>query len=79
MTWAYIINSSDRRWFKRCRRAWDMGARARQNYKPIKLMQVFDFDRAIRDALAVYYFPGIGGTTWSVDRGAMPPYFGPRS
>jgi hypothetical protein len=31
----------------------------RQNYEPIKPMQVFDFERAIRDALAVYYFPGM--------------------
>ena len=59
MAWAYIINSSDRRSFKRCRRAWDLGSRARQNYEPIKPTRVFDFARAICDALAVYYFPGM--------------------
>lgn len=59
MTWAYIIRSSDRSTFKRCRRAWDLGSRLRQNYEPLKLAKVFDFDRAIRDALAVYYFPGM--------------------
>src|SRR4051794_26767202 len=59
MAWAYVISSSDRRSFKRCRRAWDMGSRLRPNYETIKPMQVFNFDRAIRDALAVYYFPGM--------------------
>ncbi len=59
MTWAYIINSSDRRSFKRCRRAWDLGAHSRQNYEPVTPVEVFDFNRAICDALAVYYFPGM--------------------
>lgn len=59
MAWAYVISSSDRRSFKRCRRAWDLDSRLRQNYEPIKPMQVFNFDRAIRAALAVYYFPGM--------------------
>lgn len=59
MAWAYIIRSSDRELFKRCRRAWDFSSRARQNYEPVKPPRVFDFDKAIRDALAVYYFPGM--------------------
>lgn len=59
MAWAYVIRSSDRELFKRCRRAWDFGSRERQNYEPVKPMRVFDFDRAIHDALAVYYFPGM--------------------
>lgn len=59
MAWAYIIRSADRRSFKRCRRAWDLGSRLRQNYKPLKPTKVFNFNRAIRDALAVYYFPGM--------------------
>jgi hypothetical protein len=45
--------------FKRCRRAWDFGSGARQNLEPLSPARVFDFDRAIRDALAVYYFPGM--------------------
>ncbi|HKP84749.1 MAG TPA: hypothetical protein VJZ26_01555, partial [Blastocatellia bacterium] len=59
MAWACIIRSSDRELFKRCRRAWDFSSRSRQNYEPVKPERVFDFDRAIRDALAVYYFPGM--------------------
>lgn len=59
MTWAYIIRSSDRRLFKRCRRAWDLDSRLRQNYEPLKPRRVFDFERAIQKALAVYYFPGM--------------------
>jgi PD-(D/E)XK nuclease superfamily len=59
MTWAYIIRSSDRRMFKRCRRAWDLDSRLRQNYEPLKPRRVFDFEGAIQKALAVYYFPGM--------------------
>jgi len=59
MAWAYIISSSDRRLFKRCRRAWDFDSRLRQNYEPIKPLSVFNFDKAIQKALAVYYFPGM--------------------
>lgn len=59
MVWAYVIRSWDRELFKRCRRAWDFSSRERQNYEPIKPLRVFDFDRAIHDALAVYYFPGM--------------------
>lgn len=55
----YVITSSDRESFKRCRRKWDFGARARQNYQPISPDRMFDFDRAIHDALAVYYYPGM--------------------
>ena len=56
---AYVIRPWDREWFKRCRRAWDLGSRTRQSYEPIKPLRMFDFDRAMHDALAVYYFPGM--------------------
>ncbi len=59
MAWAYVIRASDREMFKRCRRAWDLSSRARQNLEPINPTRLFDFDRAIHDALAVYYFPGM--------------------
>jgi hypothetical protein len=49
----------DRAAFKTCRRAWDLGARARRNLEPIAVGAPFDADRAVRDALAVYYFPGM--------------------
>ncbi|MGH4016469.1 MAG: hypothetical protein ACRDSL_21575 [Pseudonocardiaceae bacterium] len=45
--------------FRRCRRAWDLGARERQDYEPIEPLRVFDFEEAIHDALDVYYFPGM--------------------
>jgi hypothetical protein len=65
----HIIRPWERALFKRCRRAWDLGARERQNYEPIKPMQVFDFDEAIHDALDVYYFPGM----WDWGRAIVRP------
>jgi hypothetical protein len=59
MAWAYVIRSSDRKIFKCCRRAWDLGSRSRQNYEPIQPTRAFDFDKAMREALALYYFPGM--------------------
>jgi hypothetical protein len=69
MAWAHVIRSSERESFKRCRRAWDFGSRTRQNLEPIKPTRVFDFDRAIHAALAVYYFPGM----WEWDRQIVLP------
>jgi hypothetical protein len=36
-----------------------MGARERRNLEPKEDIDPFDVDRAVRDALAVYYFPGM--------------------
>jgi len=47
--------------FKRCRRAWDLGSRSRQNYELVQPTRAFDFDQAMHDALALYYFPGMWG------------------
>jgi hypothetical protein len=69
MAWAYVISSFDRRLFKRCRRAWDLGSPSRQNYEPLKPLKVFDFEVAIREALAVYYFPGM----WEWNREIVRP------
>jgi hypothetical protein len=55
--------------FKRCRRAWDLGARERQDYEPAEPVHMFDFGEAIHDALDVYYFPGM----WEWDRGIVLP------
>jgi hypothetical protein len=60
-----IIRESDRAAFKRCRRAWDLGSRSRQNFEPVAPLQMFDVDRAIHDALALWYFPGMW--EWSRD------------
>ncbi|MQA85699.1 MAG: hypothetical protein GEV03_14015 [Streptosporangiales bacterium] len=55
----YVIPPQDRALFKRCRRAWDLGARTRRNYEPTDDPRGIDVDRAVHDALAVYYFPGM--------------------
>lgn len=55
--------------FKRCRRAWDLGSRERQDYEPIEPNQVFDFGEAVHDALDVYYFPGM----WEWNRAIVRP------
>ncbi|MDQ3886708.1 MAG: hypothetical protein M3308_06820 [Actinomycetota bacterium] len=56
---AYKIRASDRAAFKRCRRAWDLGSRNRQNFEPVDPPRTVDLDRALHEALAVYYFPGM--------------------
>jgi hypothetical protein len=66
---AYVIRADDRLAFKRCRRAWDFGARPRRNLEPVQPLRLFDFDRAIHDALAVYYFPGM----WEWNRDIVRP------
>ena len=59
----YVIRPEDRSLFKRCRRAWDLGARTRRNLEPatmpVSAPVGVDIDRAVHDALAVYYFPGM--------------------
>lgn len=58
----YVIRPEERSSFKRCRRAWDLGSRSRQNYQPVDRpvgAGGFDLGEAIRDALAIYYFPGM--------------------
>ncbi len=59
MTWACVLRPREMATFRRCRRAWDFGARIRRNYVPARPQRVFDFDKAIHDALAVYYFPAM--------------------
>jgi hypothetical protein len=68
---AYELRPWDREWFKRCRRAWDLGSRTRRNLEPLAASWPFrlDLDRALRDALAVYYFPGM----WEWDRTVVLP------
>jgi hypothetical protein len=66
---AYRFTPADRGAFKRCRRQWDLGARERQNYEPAPPAAVPDLDLAVRDALAVYYFPGM----WDWQRSVVLP------
>ena len=54
----YLVSAADRAAFKRCRRQWDFTATTRRHLHPLADAN-YDLDRAIRDALAVYYFPGM--------------------
>jgi hypothetical protein len=66
---AFVVTAADRGSFRRCRRQWDFGGRTRQNLEPTRRPAVLDLDRALRDALAVYYYPGM----WDWDRGVRLP------
>ena len=65
---AYRFTPADRGAFKRCRRQWDFGARERQSYEPAEAAAA-DLELAVRDALAVYYFPGM----WDWQRSVVLP------
>lgn len=54
----YRVSANDRAAFKRCRRQWDFGSVNRQNLQPLDPLPV-DLNQAVRDALAVYYYPGL--------------------
>jgi hypothetical protein len=55
----FVVRPADRALFKGCRRAWDYGARTRQNLEPLDSPAAPNLDEAVHDALAVYYFPGM--------------------
>lgn len=63
------FTAEDRAGFKRCRRRWDLGARNRRNLMPRRPDRPVDLQRAIREALAVYYFPGM----WDWSRSIVLP------
>ncbi|HVW32445.1 MAG TPA: hypothetical protein VHL53_07895, partial [Acidimicrobiia bacterium] len=63
------LRPSDRLWFKRCRRSWDFSSRLRRSLEPAEDRYSLDVDRALRDGLAVYYFPGM----WEWDRTVVVP------
>jgi hypothetical protein len=52
------ITAWDREWFKRCRRAWDLGSHSRRDLEPNGAHPP-ERSIAIRRALDVYYFPGM--------------------
>jgi hypothetical protein len=66
---AYLITDADRQSFKRCRRQWDFGARVRRNLEAVPPLRRLDFDRAMHEAFAVYYFPGM----WDWDKNIVLP------
>lgn len=55
----YLVRPWESALFRRCRRAWDLGARERGDYEPVEPVRVFDVGEALHDALDVYYFPGM--------------------
>ncbi len=65
----YRIHASDRAAFKRCRRQWDLSSPNRQNLEPHPRPGPIDLNQPLRDALAVYYFPGM----WEWDRAIVLP------
>ncbi len=65
----HVIRAGDRAAFKRCRRQWDFAAKIRRNLTPETPFPRFDLTRAIKDALAVYYFPGM----WDWNRAIVLP------
>lgn len=64
-----IVRSEDRESFKSCRRAWDFGSSARQNLEPKSAKPAAGVEAALREALAVHYFPGM----WSWQRDVVEP------
>ncbi|MDP9074373.1 MAG: hypothetical protein M3N98_09400, partial [Actinomycetota bacterium] len=67
MGWTFVARSRDLEAFRRCRRAWDLGALVRHRYIP-RVPPPFDFDKAVHDALAVYYFPAMDDWKRSIVR-----------
>jgi hypothetical protein len=67
-----VVTAADRASFARCRQQWDFSAASRQNLEPRQRLTRPDLDRAVRDALAVYYFPGM----WDWDRSVRLPLVG---
>src|ERR671918_2048222 len=65
----WVLRPWERDLFTGCRRAWDLGARERQNWEPVAPCRVSSLGEALRDALAVYYFPGM----WSWSRTIVRP------
>jgi hypothetical protein len=64
-----VVTAADRASFTRCRRQWDLGGSTRQNLEPARPPGTGDLDRALRDALAVYYYPGM----WDWEAGVRLP------
>jgi hypothetical protein len=59
MAWTFIIRPRELRKFHRCRREWDLGSQVRQRFAQKLPSMEWAFDKSIRDALAVYYFPAM--------------------
>jgi hypothetical protein len=58
VSWAEVVTPHDRETFRRCRRAWDLGSPRRRNLTP-REPPAPSLEEAVREALAVYYYPGM--------------------
>jgi hypothetical protein len=65
----YILRPWERELFLGCRRAWDFGAYERQGLESAAPPGLLDLEQAVKDALAVYYFPGM----WDWNRAIVGP------
>jgi len=65
--WTFVARTRDIEAFRRCRRAGDLGALVRGRYLP-RVPPPFDFDKAVHDALAVYYVPAMDDWKRSIVR-----------
>ncbi|MGH9292550.1 MAG: hypothetical protein ACRD0B_12520 [Acidimicrobiales bacterium] len=63
------VGAPERDAFRTCRRRWDFSSPNRRNLTPQEATPGFDLSRALLDALAVYYFPGM----WDWPRGIVQP------
>ena len=68
MSWTFVLRPREMDEFQSCRRAWDFEARVRQNYIPNTPTGPYDFEKAIRVALAVFYFPAMDDWNRSIVR-----------
>jgi len=57
--WTIVVRPKEMEVFRACRRQWDFDSRMRQNLVPVKPARMFDFDLAMHQALAVWYFPAM--------------------
>lgn len=53
----YVIRTSDRKRFKECRLAWDLGSKIRQNLEPKAVRTPLDFGTEIHAGLEAWYDP----------------------
>jgi hypothetical protein len=65
----YVVRPWEREMFLGCRRAWDFAAHERQALEPEGPAGFLDLQQAVKDALAVYYFPGM----WDWSRAIVAP------
>ena len=67
----HIIRTSDRIQFKKCRRAWDIGSKIRQDLEPIKPRIPLEFGTQIHAGLEAFYDPALWGSHSHKERHAL--------